>query len=116
MYQEIKCTTTRYQNSFFPYSLKSWNNVGIDFSEAPSLSVFKKNITSLVRPKPRPLFGIHDNTGLKFLFQLRVGLSPLKVHKLRHNFIDTPNDICDCQTAPEDTSQYLFHCSLHALK
>ena len=32
------------------------------------------------------IFGIHDPVGLRYLFQLRVSLSPLRSHKFRHNF------------------------------
>ena len=31
------------------------------------------------------------------LFQLRVGHSPLREQKRRHNFLDTPSDACSCQ-------------------
>ena len=61
------------------------------------------------------MYGIHDPLGLKYLFQLRVGLSPLKCHKKKHNFIDTPNDWCECRSSPEDVSHFLFYCHLHAL-
>ena len=114
-YQELMCITSRYKNSFFPDAIKSWNNIGIDFCSAQSLGLFKKSLANLVRPKPRPLYGIHDPIGVKFLFQLRVGLSPLKFHKKRHNFTDTPNDWCDCFCAPEDIPHFLFFCTLHTI-
>ena len=91
-------------NSFFPDSIRSWNFVGVDFSSTLSIAVFKKNLTNLIRPKPRPIFGISDSMGFKFIFQLRLGLSPLKFHKKKHNFLDTPEDLCDCRSASEDTT------------
>ena len=45
------------------------------------------------RPEGRPVFGIHDPQGIRYLFQLRLGLSPLRVHKKRYNFIDTSSDL-----------------------
>ena len=111
--QEIMCTTAKYQNSFFPDVIKSWNNIGNEFCSSLSLGIFKTNLFNLVRPKQRPVYGIHDPIGVKLLFQLRVGLSPLKVHKKRHNFTDTPNDWCDCLCAPEDTFHYLLSCNHH---
>ena len=78
--------------------------------ELPSLTNFKRNIISLVRPKPKPTFGIHDPTGLRHLFQLRAKLSPLKYHKRRHNFEDTPSDLCECLGGIEDTPHFLFYC------
>ena len=115
MYHDIACKTSRYKNSFFPDSIKSWNNIGTEFSSASSIGQFKKNIIDLIRPKPRQSFGIHDPVDLRYLFQLRVGLSPLKYHKSRHNFGDTPNDWCDCYCAPEDVAHFLFFCDRFSL-
>ena len=112
-YREIFCNTTRYMNSFFPDAVRSWNSVGVDFSSTLSIAVFKKNLTNLIRPKPRPTFGISDCSGVRFIFQLRLGLSPLKFHKKRHNFLDTLEDLCDCGSACEDTAHFLFSCDFH---
>ena len=89
-------------------------NIGIDFHTCTSLSSFQKNNLNLIRPYSKPVYGVHDPVGLKRLFQLRVQLSPLKCHKKRHNFIDTPWNWCDCHCAPEDTKHFLFHCTLFA--
>ena len=115
MYHEVACKTSRYKNSFFPDSIKSWNDIGADFSSSTSIGQFKKNINVLIRPKPKPVFGIHDPVGLRFLFQLRVGLSPLNCHKCSHNFADTPTDWCNCHCAPEDASHFLLSCDLFSL-
>ena len=61
------------------------------------------------------IFGMRSNTGLFFLnprYQLRVGLSPLRHHKKRHKFIDTPNDTCRCGTRIETTDHFLLNCPL----
>ena len=112
LYREYKCKSSKYRNSFFPDVIKSWNNIGSDFAEANSLDNFKNNIFKLIRPKLKSTFDIHDHNGLKFIFQLRVGLSSLKCHKKIHNFSDTPNDTCDCLEEAEDTSHFLFRCKL----
>ena len=61
----------------------------------------------------RSTFNIHNPSHLRYLFQLRVGLSQLKYHKRAHGFIDTPSDNCLCNNGVEDTLHYLLHCSLH---
>ena len=43
-YREIMCSTSRYKNSFFPDSIRSWNNVGIDLIPSHSINIFKKNV------------------------------------------------------------------------
>ena len=68
------------------------------------------NVLSLFRPKIKSIFGVHDPIGIRYLFQLRVSLSPLRSHKNCHNFIDTPSDICHCNEGVEDTNHFLFSC------
>ena len=113
-YQELMCNSTRFKNSFFPDAIKSWNSLGINFSSSQSIGTFKKSILDLVRPSPKSCYGLHDPNGLKYIFQLRVGLSALKFHKKHHNFADTPDDQCDCLSAKEDTFHFLFTCPLYA--
>ena len=64
----------------------------------------------------KSIFGVHDPFGLRYLFQLRASLSPLRSHKSRHNFIDTPSDICHCKQGVEDTSYFLFFWSPYVTK
>ena len=109
------CNTSRYKNSFFPDAIRSWNNIGSSFCFSQSLSSFKVNLSNLIRPTRKTLYGIHDTIDVRYLFQLRVGLSPLKFHKKRHNFADTPNDWCDCHCAIEDISHFLFFCTSYVL-
>ena len=114
-FQEIMCNTSRYKNSFFPDSVKSWNNIRSVFCSSSSIGIFKKKIFALVRPKSKPVYGINDHIGLEYVFQFRVGLSPLKFHKKRHNFADTANDLCDCGLASEDLAHFLFYCPLYTI-
>ena len=115
-YHNIHCNTTRFMNSFYPDAVKSWNNLGDEFNSCKSIKKFKNDINNLIRPLSKPVFSIYDPKRLKYLFQLRVSLSALKHHKKRHNFADTPFDLCDCNCAPEDTCHFLFHCNLYTLQ
>ena len=87
-----------------------WNNLGPELRGAESLSILKKNVLKLYRPVKRSLFNIHEPKCIKWIFQLRVGLSPLKSHKRRHNFQDTPDDTCHCMRDAESTYHFLLHC------
>ena len=71
------------------------------------------HVLSLFRPMTKSIFGVHDPVGLRYLFQLRVILSPLRSHKSPHNFIDTHSDICQCNQGVKDTSHFLFFCPLY---
>ena len=102
--------------SFFPDAVASWNTFIGHFTNLPSYSTLKTHLLSFFRPPKRSIFNINDPTGIRYLFQLRLGLSPLKSHKVRHKFIDTPSDVCICNTGAEDTEHFLFKCPFHATK
>ena len=97
-------------NSFFPDAIASWNLFMeiFNYKVIPSLSLLKHDIISLIRPESKNVFKIHDPTGLRYLFRLRLRLSPLKGHKHCHNFLDTPSGNCHCNQGIEDTSHFLL--------
>ena len=105
----------QYKHSFYPDALQSWNALDPAIRQTASLSKFKKDVLSLIRSPKKSFFNIHDPKGLKRLFQLRVGLSPLKQHKKRKGFRDTPSDICECLLAAETTEHFLIHCGLYTV-
>ena len=106
----IFCRNERYQNSFYPDAVKCWNEIGPELRNAPSLPIFKSQLLSIIRPECKSVFKIHSPDGLKYIFQLRVGLSALKAHKKAHNFRDTPFDICHCGTESETSEHFLLRC------
>ena len=107
----VRCRTQRFQNSFFPDAVKCWNNIGPDIRKLESLSSFKSTLTKIIKPKKKSTFNVHKSS-LKFLYQLRGGLSSLKAHKFRHKFDDTPNPFCSCGTEVESTRHFLLHCPI----
>ena len=58
----------------------------------------------------KSIFGMHDPLGLRYILQLRMGLSYLRYHKKCHIFINTPSDKCLCNHGIEDTKNLLFCC------
>ena len=54
--------------------------------------------------------------GIRYLFQLRLGLSPLRSHKKRYGFVDTPSDQCICRLGIEDTRHFLLSCPFYTTK
>ena len=113
-FHPFHCRTERYMKSFFPGAIASWNFFISHFANMPSFNVLKSYITSFFRHNKKSIFGIHDPTGIRYLFQLRVFLCPLRSHKSNHNFDDTPSDLCPCSEGVEDTNHFLFECPLHA--
>ena len=89
-----------------------------NFQHIPTFTSLKSHLLSLIRPKIKSTFGIHDALGLRYLFRLRVNLSPLRIrsHKRRHNFSDTPSETCECNLGIEDIRHFLFECPFYAIQ
>ena len=100
-------------NSFLPRAITSWNTFISHFDDFPSVDILKEHLLSLLPPMNKCFFGIHDPICLRYLFQLRLCLSPLRSHKFHHNFIDTPSDICYCNQSIEDTRHFLLLCPFY---
>jgi len=113
-FRQLRSRTNRYMKSFFPDAIASWNIFIRHFPNMPTFESLKTYISCFFCPKTQSIFNIHDPLGIHYLFQLRVGLSPLRNHKKRHNFIDTPSDICYCTMGVENTSHFLFECPFFA--
>ena len=109
--QSLKCNKSIFKNSFYPDAVELWNNLGPELRQSASLSKFKTDTLKLVRFQKKSIFGIHDPIAIRRLFQLRVGLSPLKYHK--RGFKDNPSDMCSCELSAETTEHFLLHCTLH---
>ena len=112
-FQEIRCKSSRYMNSFFPNGVNAWNIIISHFPNMPSISILKCHVLSLIRPVKKSIFNIYDPIGVRYLFRLRVDLSPLRSHKNCHGFVDTPSDICICNDGIEDTKHFLFVCPFY---
>ena len=69
----------------------------------------------IIRANCKSFHDIHDAIGLHYLFQLRTELSPLRCHKYRHEFADTPTNNCTCNQGIEDTGHFLFSCRQFAI-
>ena len=71
-----------------------WNNLDKDIKEANTKQIFKKRLLNKIRPTKSSYFGIRENDKIRFLTMLRVGLSPLREHKFRHDHLDTTDPLC----------------------
>ena len=64
-------------------------------------------------PSLKPVYNIHNPTGLKLLARLRLGLSHLNEHKFNHNFRCCENPLCPCSFEIESCSHFFLHCHYH---
>ena len=95
---------------FFPSTVIEWNNLDLKIRNSKAFSAFKKSILKFIRPSSNSIFHCHSPKGIKLITRLRLGLSHLREHKFRHNFLDTLNPICSCEDDTETTIHYLLHC------
>ena len=109
--QSLKCNRNIFKNSFYPNAIDIWNKIGPELRQLPSLNKFKFETLKFVRFQKKSIFGIHNPLHMRRLFQLRVGLSPLRFHK--RGFHDNPSIACSCNESAETTEHFLLHCSLH---
>ena len=61
-------------NSFYPNSVRLWNDVGDVIRDSSNLNKFKSKLLNVIRPNQKSFFGILDRCGTKSLFQIRVCL------------------------------------------
>ena len=83
----IKTRSNFVRNSFFASTITEWNKLDRDVLNSDSLNVCKLSLLKLVRPVANSIFEINNSYGLKLLTRLCLGLSNLRYHKFRHNFI-----------------------------
>ena len=106
--------TLNYKASFFPASIHSWNKIiTVEEKNSPSVNSFKSKLLKRIKGPKVNNFGLCYVREVKFINQLRLGLSLLSEHKCRHNFLDTPLPFCLCG-GTEDTFHFLCECVFHS--
>ena len=104
------CRTDCYKYSFFPCTLNDWFSLDVSMRKSESISIFKSELLSFIRPVQNNIFNIFDPQRLKMLTRLCLGFSHLNEHRFRHNFQECMSPVCSCSLEIEDTSHYLLHC------
>ena len=75
-----------FKNSFFLSTFTEWSKLDPNLWSAASFSVFQKNLFKFIRPSPNSAFNCHNYKGIKYLKRLRLGISHLREHQLKHSF------------------------------
>ena len=90
-------TKKSFPKSFFPKTIREWNNLSADTKGADSVKSFKNKLESLMdRKKHTNSYGHGRSTTDQF--RMRLGLSHLRSHLFNYNLINTPfceNEVCD---------------------
>jgi hypothetical protein len=60
LFRNFTSHTDYFRNSFFPYCVSEWNKLGPVLRNSASVSIFKKGLLALIRPKQCSVFNIVD--------------------------------------------------------
>ena len=97
--KNIHCKTTKYNKSYFPSTILDWNNLPFELKSVKSKKILKSRFLNKIRPKKSLYVDIRNNDKVRYLTMLRLNLSPLRAHKFKYNFEDTPHPYCAvCET------------------
>jgi hypothetical protein len=109
----IAARTDSFKDTFFPASVVKWNLLDKHSKDLPNRLAFKSSLIKKIRPKRCEMFLVSDNIGQSWITQLRLGLSPLNLHKFNKEFQDTHDPMCFAGDGVEDTEHFLLLCRLH---
>ena len=103
----IKTRTKIMHNSFFPSTIRAWNNIPADKREVGSLEQFKENIAP---EKPViPIYIYHGERKPQIIqTRMRLRNSDLREDLFAINLSDTP--MCQCGDDIEDAEHFFQDC------
>ena len=98
--------------TFFLPTISEWNKVDPSLHNSESFLTFKKNILQFIRPASNSVYNCYNPKGIKFMTWLHLGLCHLREHKVKHNFQEFLNPLCNCGHSIESTTNFFLHCPL----
>ena len=102
-----------FKNSFFPSTVIVWNKLDLNIRNSESVTSFKSKILKFIRPSENSIFLCNNPKGIQLLTRSRLGLSHLRDHKFKLDFLDTLNLTCNCSQDVKTSCHYFLLCSLY---
>ena len=99
-----------YENSYFPSTLRLWNELGQDTRNSSSVLEFKNKIKSQVTDKPTNYTIPRERANEISLTRIKHNCISLNANLNRVNIV--PSALCSCGTANETALHYFFDCNL----
>ena len=109
-YELFPCRTEKFQKSFFPETVRLWNELTDEQKAIQDKNVFKSKLKD-TNGKSSELFNFGVRKYNIIHAQMRMKCSDLKAHLFALHVIDDP--VCICNTGIEDTYHYFFQCPLY---
>jgi hypothetical protein len=95
-----------YANSFFPSTIKIWNDLPTTKKNLPSIEVFKADKKRSL-PKKNPLYYFGGRLEAAIHACMRINNSPLKAHLHNHLHV-VENPKCECVIGVDETPKHFF--------
>ena len=99
-----------FENSFYPSTLRLWNDLDIETRNSPTLLEFKRKIKN-VQDKPISHSFVGERTQEIALVRIKHNCSSLNADLNRVNIVPSP--FCTCGPSIENANHYFFHCPLY---
>ena len=109
-YENYTIRDSDFNNSFFPKTLKLWNNLPVHLRTL-NLQDFKLELSSIMKPKRNRLYNIGSKFGNAIHTQIRLNCSQLNSHLYSFGLSSTPYCLCQAQ---ETTKHFLLECFLYS--
>ena len=109
-YIPFKYKNEKFNNSFFPNTLKLWNSLSKDI-QSKDVFEFKISIKQEINPPKYKHFSKGSKLGNTLLTKIRVGRSDLKQHKFTIGLSDSSE--CFCHSKVESPEHYFLDCFLY---
>ena len=109
-FQNFRANSNLFHESFFPSTIRAWNNLPNEIKESTSVSAFKVQLNKNL-PKPPKYFNVGSRLGQVLQARLRMECSALNADLYRKNIVNSPS----CQCGGFENAQHLFFtCPLYA--
>ncbi|KAK3083103.1 hypothetical protein FSP39_014041 [Pinctada imbricata] len=108
-YSYLPSKTSFHYYSFFPSSIRLWNNLDPDIRTLKSLKEFKHKIVNKI--KIPEYYHVGTRPGQIYHTRIRMRCSSLKQHLYHCNLIDS--QLCPCGKI-ESAAHYLLHCPFYS--
>jgi hypothetical protein len=104
---------TDYFNSFYPSSIRLWNNLDRNIKSRDSIDTFKYHLKKAKCRKKKKLYSKFNGVGAINQTRMRLGLSGLKAQWFEYKHVLLPT--CDlCGARREDELHYFLQCRTFA--
>ena len=101
-----------FQRSFIPATTKLWNTLPPSIQSIDSLPKFKRALEERMGTDPAPpYYSFGTKIGNTIHTTIRMGMSPLNIHKFQIQKTDDPS--CSCGSSCETVAHFTLHCSLY---